>query len=422
MPQGIPRKVRVAFMIQAALGSLVIVLGVTIAFSTVLRVLVDARLRAQADEYWSLIERDPANPVLPETDLVHGYFLRRGAADRLPPTLRRLSAGHHYLASEGRDVLVEGRDVGVLVLSMDLTYARRTLWMMGALLMLGGIAAIHLFSWFTYRTTRRLVAPVSWLAEEVSRWDPDAADPGSLIPERIPGEVGREVDQLSNALTTLSARVQAFVQRERDFTRDASHELRTPLTVIRVASDMLLADDAIPQRSHRSLQRIHRATRDMEAVIDAFLILAREDDIAVQGEDFDVHDVVMEEVEKVQPLLQGKPVELRVTGHTRPRLDAPPRVLGVMLGNLLSNACIFTEEGSIEVEVLDDRVLVRDTGIGMSPEVLQRVYDPFYRADPFRSGKGMGLSIVRRLGERFGWPVSLESQPGEGTTATIRYG
>ena len=180
---------------------------------------------------------------------------------------------------------------------------------MGALLMLGGIAAIHLFSWFTYRTTRRLVAPVSWLAEEVSRWDPDAADPGSLIPERIPGEVGREVDQLSNALTTLSARVQAFVQRERDFTRDASHELRTPLTVIRVASDMLLADDAIPQRSHRSLQRIHRATRDMEAVIDAFLILAREDDIAVQGEDFDVHDVVMEEVEKVQPLLQGKPVQ-----------------------------------------------------------------------------------------------------------------
>ena len=322
-------------MIQAALGSLVIVLGVTIAFSTVLRVLVDARLRAQADEYWSLIERDPANPVLPETDLVHGYFLRRGAADRLPPTLRRLSAGHHYLASEGRDVLVEGRDVGVLVLSMDLTHARRTLWMMGALLMLGGIAAIHLFSWFTYRTTRRLVAPVSWLAEEVSRWDPDAADPGSLIPERIPGEVGREVDQLSNALTTLSARVQAFVQRERDFTRDASHELRTPLTVIRVASDMLLADDAIPQRSHRSLQRIHRATRDMEAVIDAFLILAREDDIAVQGEDFDVHDVVMEEVEKVQPLLQGKPVELRVTGHTRPRLDAPPRVLGVMLGCLL---------------------------------------------------------------------------------------
>ncbi|PJK00600.1 two-component sensor histidine kinase [Lysobacteraceae bacterium NML91-0213] len=422
MPQGIPRKVRYAFMIQAALGSLVIVLGVTIAFSTSMRVLVDARLRAQADEYWSVIERDPVNPVLPETDVVHGYFLRRGTAEQLPSTLRRLTVGRHFLAGEGRDVLVESREAGVLVVSMDFTHARRVLWMMGALLMLGGIVAIHLVSWFTYRTTRRLVAPVSWLAEEVSRWDPDAADVGKLIPDRIPGEVGREVDQLSNALTTLSSRVQAFVQRERDFTRDASHELRTPLTVIRVASDMLLADEAIPQRSHRSLQRIHRATRDMEAVIDAFLILAREDDIAVQGEDFDVHDVVMEEVEKVQPLLQGKPVELRVSGHTRPRLDAPPRVLGVMLGNLLSNACIFTEEGSIEVEVFDDRVVVRDTGIGMSPEVLQRVYDPFYRADPFRSGKGMGLSIVRRLGERFGWPVSLDSRPGQGTTATIRYG
>jgi len=409
-------------MIQAALGSLVIVLGVTITFSTALRVLIDARMRAQADEYWSLIEQSPARPVLPDTELIDGYFVPAGEAGGLPESLRGLPAGRHFVAAESRDVLVEARDRGLLVLSMDFSYARRVLWMLGVLLMLGGIVAIHLVSWFTYRTTRRLVAPVSWLAEEVSRWEPDAFDTHTLIRERIPGEVGREVDQLSGALRTLSARVQAFVQRERDFTRDASHELRTPLTVIRVASDMLLADENIPARSHRSLQRIHRASRDMEAVIDAFLILAREDDIALQGEDFDVHEVVLEEVDKVQPLLQGKPVELRVTGDARPRLDAPPRVLGVMLGNLLSNACIFTEVGTIEVEVLEDRVRVRDTGIGMSPEVLQRVYDPFYRADPFRAGKGMGLSIVRRLGERFGWPVTLESQPGQGTTATIRFG
>ena len=59
----------------------------------------------------------------------------------------------------------------------------------------------------------------------------------------------------------------------------------------------------------------------------------------------------------------------------------------------------------------------------MDAGTLQRAFDPFYRADPDNvTGKGMGLSIVRRLGERFGWPVSLDSEPGQGTTATIHFG
>jgi signal transduction histidine kinase len=94
-----------------------------------------------------------------------------------------------------------------------------------------------------------------------------------------------------------------------------------------------------------------------------------------------------------------------------------------MLDNLLRNACTFTEHGRIDVRIDRDRVIVQDTGIGMSEETLRRAYDPFYRADLENpSGKGMGLSIVRRLGERFDWPVSIESESGRGTTAVIRFG
>src|SRR5690606_21382753 len=94
----------------------------------------------------------------------------------------------------------------------------------------------------------------------------------------------------------------------------------------------------------------------------------------------------------------------------------------VMLGNLLSNAVKFTERGVIEVHLYGDRVEVRDTGIGMDPETLSHAFKPFYRADVNREqSAGMGLSITRRLGERLGWPVTLESLPGEGTLATIRF-
>ncbi|MEZ0469387.1 sensor histidine kinase [Luteimonas salinilitoris] len=422
MPQGLPRKLRFAFLLQAALASLAIVIGVALACAVAVRVLIDARLRAEAGEYWSGHAAGGSHRP-PRTDVTEVYFAAPGTLPPdLPPALRPLPPGVHQLPGFDRHVLVEERPAGRLYVNMSFAYAKRVLWSGALMLMLTGMLALYLVTWMTYRTSRRLVAPVSWLANEVSHWEPDAVDADRLAPERIPGDVGSEVRQLSGALRDLSERVRAFVQRERDFTRDASHELRTPLTVVRVATDMLLADPGMPAHSNRSLRRIQRAGRDMEAVIDAFLILAREAQIAPQGEEFDVREVVLEEVDKARPLLAGKPVELRVTGDAAPRLHAPPRVLGVMLGNLLSNACVFTESGSVEVAIAEDRITVRDTGIGMSPDILQRVYDPFYRADQFAAGgKGMGLSIVRRLGERFDWPVSLDSLPGQGTTAVVRF-
>lgn len=421
MPQGLPRKLRHVFVRQAVLSSLMIVTVMALACAYVLDTLIEARLETEAAQFWAGQAADPGY-VAPRTGEVSVHLARPGSAAGVPPYLRSLPPGTHALPGFDRHVLVQSGPAGTLYVDMSFAYPKRLLWGASVLIMLVGTAAIMLLAWLTYRSSRRLVMPVSWLANVVAHWEPDRQDASLLIPERMPGEVGAEVQQLSRALGGLSSRVRAFVRRERDFTRDASHELRTPLTVIRVATDMLLSDPDLPTRNQRSLHRIQRAGRDMEAVIDAFLILARENQVEAVAEEFDVREVVLEEVEKVQPLVIGKPVELRVVGEASPRLVAPPRVLGVMLGNLLSNACVFTESGHVEVEIGEDRVVVRDTGIGMSPGTLQRVYDPFYRADQFRAGgKGMGLSIVRRLGERFEWPVLLHSVPGQGTTAEIRF-
>jgi signal transduction histidine kinase len=285
------------------------------------------------------------------------------------------------------------------------------------------LLAVILVSWLTYRVSKRLVAPVNWLAREVARWDPRQPDVSALAPENLPPDIGSgEAQQLARALHLLGRRVSTFVTRERDFTRDASHELRTPLTVIRMGSDVMLADPDLSPRLQRSLQRIQRAGRDMEAVIDAFLILAREADVEPLSQDFAVRDVVVEEVEQARALLAGKQVELRLSENASPQLHAPPQVLGVMLGNLLRNACSHTDVGIIDVRIDHDRISVHDTGVGMSTEQIERAFDPFYRReDDGQGGMGIGLSIVRRLGERFDWPVSLQSTLGQGTTATILF-
>lgn len=423
MPHALPSRLRRRFIVQAVVASLVLVISLAIGSAVMLQSLIDARLRAHAEGFWASLELNPDYVPARTGDVRIHYVPAGGAIDQVPPELRR-PPGSHAVDRFDRHVRVETRPQGSVYVEMSFSYAKQVVWTATAVFGTVGVLGLLLLGWLTYRATRRLVMPVTWLAGKVEGWNVENPDADLLDPQRGPGDVGSEVRQLSRALRDLSTRVRALVQRERDFTRDASHELRTPLTVIRVASDMLLADPDTPERSRRSLHRIQAAGRDMETVIDAFLILARDADVQPQGEEFRVREVIDEEVDRVQPLLAGKPVELRVTGSADPVISAPPRVLGVMVGNLLRNACVFTEEGVIEVEVADDRVTIRDTGIGMSPGTLQRVFDPFYRADQFRGGggKGMGLSIVRRLGERFGWPVRLESTAGQGTVAEIRFG
>src|SRR5690625_1935764 len=421
MPQGLPRKLRTRFTVQAVVASLVLVAAVALGCALTLGKLIDARLEAQAEEFWAARAVNPGYEP-PATSSVRFHFVPAGGPIESVPAELRRGPGSHTLPGFDRHLRVGERPEGTVYVEVLFGYAKRVVWFGAMMFALLGTLGLLLLSWLTYRATRRLVMPVTWLAARVADWNVESTDMELLEPMRGPGDVGSEVDQLSRALRGLATRVRALVQRERDFTRGASHELRTPLTVVRVASDVLLADPDTPERSRRSLQRIQAAGRDMEAVVDAFPILARDAGVEPQGEEFSVREVVDEEVERVLPLLVGKPVELRVTGDADPVLSAPPRVLGVMLGNLLSNACVFTERGVIEVELAEDRLTVRDTGIGMSPGTLQRVYDPFYRADQFRSpGKGMGLSIVRRLGDRFGWPVVLHSTPGQGTVAEIRF-
>ena len=417
MPQGLPRKFKIVFVLQAVIASFAIVIGIYIASTYIEETMEVESIRKEASAFWEGRRADPEFP-LPGSLSVDAFFIPAGAV--ASPALAALPDGVTRLPVPHSKLLVEGRPQGRLYLTKRFPLAARVVFWTALSSMVLSLLTLYAVTWLTYRASRRMVYPVSWLADRVSRWDPQDELMATLRPEQLPEEAGAEVEKLSTALTAMSARVREFVQRERNFTRDASHELRTPLTVIRVATDLMLDDPELPARAQRSLKRIQRSSGDMEALIDAFLILAREAHVAPQSETFNVRDVVYEEIARVRPVCGDKALHLEVIEEDPPQLHAPPRVLGVMVGNLLNNACTFTDDGHLEVLIAADRIVIRDTGIGMSREELEQAFDPFYRVDQANPlGKGIGLSIVRRLGERFGWPVTLESTPGQGTTATI---
>ncbi len=421
---GLRRKIWTAFILQAVVISFAAVLGVYGASIILKHVLIRQALEKEAEHYWDIL-RANKNATAPDTYNMKGYLLFDGDSEAvLPDTMRGLSLGFHSLpqAKGGALILVEQSGDRHLFLQFKQDQVDALAFWFGMVPLALVLAVVYLIAFSTYRASKRAVSPVIWLANQVRLWDPKNPDANSIKPENLPSDVEGETFTLAASLHDYASRINNFVERERNFTRDASHELRTPLTVIRVAGDIMYGDEGMSPSSKKSLVRIKQAGRDMEALIESFLILAREGDTGLPDEEFSVAEVVADEMDKAQVLLRDKPVELKVEIIQDFELFAPSRVLSVMFSNLLRNACNYTEQGSIRVLIELGRISVIDTGVGMAKEDLEKVYDTFFRgSNHSKEGQGVGLSIVRRLSDRYHWPVKLESRLNEGTRASIEF-
>jgi signal transduction histidine kinase len=424
--QGLRGKLWIAFVLQIAAISVATLLSVYGAWIVLRDVLINQALVDEAAHYWQRYEKTP-NAAVPDTYNMRGYLSLPSDHSHVPATLRALPPGYHSVRLEQHENLVnvsdapDGRGTRLYLVFEQEQVDRLAFWF-GFVPLTVVLGVIYVTTWFTYRVSRRAVSPVIWLANQVRAWDPKNPDLSALEPHSLPADADGDVTLLAGAIHGFAARLDEFVDRERNFTRDASHELRSPLTVIKIAADVLLTDVELDEFGTRSVTRIKRAARDMEALIEAFLILAREADVGLPEEDFVVNDLVREEVERAQALVGGRPVEIRMVEDAQFALHAPPRVLAVMLSNLLRNACLYTDQGTVTATVGVDSICIEDTGSGMSEEDLARVFQPFFRGQgSARGGHGVGLTIVKRLSDRFHWPVELRSRHGVGTTAIIRF-
>lgn len=398
------------------------VIGIYAAATVIENVVIKRVLEHEAEYFFERRTRDPAAEP-PDTYFVRGYFVRRGRdAAMVPPAFRALGPGfHHAQAGRSEIVLVAQTADGNLYLSLNEMRTHQLALIFGAVLCGVIILIVYLSTWMTYRASRRALSPVIALANTVRDWDPRRPDIDALLPENLPVRADGDVESLAYALHGFATRLEEFVQRERAFTRDASHELRTPLTVIKGSADMLLEDD-VPPFAQRAAGRILAAVGDMQSLIESFLILARESDSGLPEEEFSVNDAVRDEIERAQPLVHDKPVRLVLEEPAEIVLHTSPRALRVLVGNLIRNACQYTERGSVTVVVGDDGIVVRDTGVGMSEDVLARAFVSFFRGDQGRgSGHGIGLTIVKRLADRFGWEVAMSSREGAGTTVSVTF-
>ncbi|MFZ1385941.1 MAG: HAMP domain-containing sensor histidine kinase [Thiolinea sp.] len=419
---GIYQKLIRVFVLQMLFISVITVLGVYTAAWIVERVMVKTALEGEAVHYWTWAAQDPNHPA-PNTDNLRGYLAKNADVSQVPAELRAMQPGYARVKIGQAKPLVYVEDQGNqrLFLVFDEDSVGKLSFYFGVVPLSLALMVIYLSAWVAYRLSRRTLSPLVSLAQTMRSFDGKKHDFADLqLDEYTQVGVNDEVRILAQSLQEFTTRLQQQLTREREFTRDVSHELRTPLAVISGSLE-LLQKQTHPPLQQRAVERMQVTTRDMQSLIETLLLLAREENQASQPETVAVNDLVKGLIAQVEQTHNSdQHVKLLCIEPQRLSIHAPRQALMIVLGNIMRNACNYTRQGSVTVLIEGNAVEVRDTGMGMNAEQLELAQQAFQRVHTGSDGYGLGLDIVRRLCERYGWQLSMSSLLGQGTSVRVQ--
>jgi signal transduction histidine kinase len=267
------------------------------------------------------------------------------------------------------------------------------------------------------RGVRRVTTPLGDMLEAIGR----IADGDYTT--RMDAHGSPEMRELARAVNRMTARLQTSDEQRRNLMADMAHELRTPLTLIQGNLEGVL--DGVYPRDDAHLRLLLEETQWLSRLIDDLRTLALSESGALQlhKEPTDIGSVVRDVAQALQPQADAAGIRLaEQIPSDLARVQADPARIREVVMNLAANALRYTPQGgSVTFRVLADGVKqtvtveVADTGAGIAPADLPRIFDRFYKSQESR-GSGLGLAIARSLVVAHGGEISAESVPGKGTT------
>lgn len=358
-------------------------------------------------------------------DLLYGR-IPYGFAYDLPfenENLRKITAGEKDYYVFDMEQLVEGQYPvlirGIVSISDAERDFRYTIWL--ALILFPFL--ILLTAVCGYLLSRRALYPVTRITKTVQNIQRE-----KNLSKRINlGEGSDEIYTLAKTFDELLDTIDAGMQREKQFTNDVAHELRTPVSVVLMQCEELLQGSHLDGEGRREVSLIQRKVKGISDMISQLLLLSRAD----QGreklnlEQVDLSELVEMVAEEFIEIARGK--DIQVSAHIEPQLylTADQTLMIRLLGNLMENAVNYGNPGGhiwVSARKLDSGIemLVKDDGIGISPQDLPRIWDRFYQADPSRNSEssGLGLSMVKWIVQAHHGEISVSSELGKGTAFT----
>ena len=280
------------------------------------------------------------------------------------------------------------------------------------------VAVAFITGWMLANVSLRPINKMTAVARDIS---------GSDLSRRISLQgPDDELRRLADTFDAMLDRLQTTFEDQRRFVQDASHELRNPLAVARTNLELALSDpDADTATLRRSAEIAHRSTGRMSHLVEDLLVQARSGVPNIEQVDVDLA-VVAEDVRQqfLRPASE-RSIDLTIESEGYALVRGDEQALGRVVTNLVSNALRFAPPHSAVSTVIRTveghaELTVTDKGPGLTPEDQAQVFTRFWRGKNAGPGSGLGLSIVKQVMERHAGTVSVTSEPGQGSTFTVR--
>ncbi len=246
--------------------------------------------------------------------------------------------------------------------------------------------------------------------------------------------VGDELDQLAGKINTFLDQIADHLQKNREFVANAAHDLRSPLAAIQSSVEVTLEKSRSVNEYEELLYQITDEVHHLGQLVNQLLQLAETEatETEIPLEPVPLAEIVIKTVEMFEPVAEESGVRLSFEPAKEIVVMGQPRQLRQVLTNLVDNAIKFTEKGGRVTIGLDfdskheyGLMTVSDTGIGIPPEAVDRVFDRFYQVEKSRQrfggkrGNGLGLSICQSIVQSNGGTITVTSQLGKGTTFSV---
>ena len=322
-------------------------------------------------------------------------------------------------------ILVDGNLEGYLQVGRDIESVHEALTRLLRLLLLTGPILVGGAAIGGYWLTGQALAPIEKIRRQAASIR--ARDLSKRLDWTTPED---EVGRLARTFNEMLDRLEESFQRQRRFTGDASHELRTPLAVIRGEIEVALERPRTPAEYVETLESVGVEAQRMSRLVNELLLLARADadELQLEFEKVDLAELLRLLVDQMQRQAQEAGVSL--TADLPLSLTIPgdrDRLLELFI-NLIENTLLYAPGSQVDVQVQsfgeNVEVTITDSGPGIPEADLPHIFDRFYRVDRVRErssrGSGLGLAIAQEIARAHGGLISVQSEPGKGTTFIMR--
>ncbi len=329
--------------------------------------------------------------------------------------------GHHYRVRVISKKTYNGSilQIGMTMKYNDLLMAkyRETFGIAIAVMLISG----GLVGWLMAKHAMSGVQRVTGIVSQIG---------GADLDRRVPlKDEGLEIDELAKAFNKMLERIQSLVNELKEVTNNIAHDMRSPITRIRgIAETTLTGEQDITSYRDMTIEVIEESDR-LITLINTMLEIAQAHSgvvASINKQRIDIRQVLREAVELFMPVAEDKGLRIEANIPNRPVITVGDITkIQRIIANLLDNAIKYTSEGKVNISVsnTEDRIKIKiqDTGIGIEPQDISKIFDRFYRGDKSRSsqGNGLGLSLALAFAQIHGGDIQVSSVPGKGSVFTL---